>query len=82
MAAIQRLSGQEMVDVYSADHKKALAQERTAALKDQARDVMGATRDKGRAVTDEVSQRASRLGARMQGRSHDGPDERGPGQSA
>ncbi|MCG7432821.1 1-acyl-sn-glycerol-3-phosphate acyltransferase [Kocuria indica] len=82
MAAIQKISGQEMADVYAADHKRALAEEKTAALKDQARDVLEATRDKGRAVTDAVSQQASNLGAKLQGRSHDGTDERGPKESA
>ena len=45
-------------------------------------DVVEATRDKGRAVTDAVSQQASNLGAKLQGRSHDGTDERGPKESA
>ncbi len=81
MAAIQQLSGQERADVYAADHKRRLAQEKaqekSGGLSTQAREVAQATKEKGRAVTDAVSQQAGALGEKLRDRSHDGTDEQG-----
>ncbi|CAL8897422.1 1-acyl-sn-glycerol-3-phosphate acyltransferase [Kocuria varians] len=82
MAAIQQLSGQERAEGYAADHKRRLAEQKSEALAEQARDVAEATREKGRAVTDAVSQQAGALGAKLRGRSHDTPDEQGPDRTA
>ncbi|WP_407657230.1 lysophospholipid acyltransferase family protein [Kocuria tytonis] len=82
MAAIAELSGQETADVYAADHKRRLAEEKSASFRAQARDVAQATRDRGRAMTDAVSQQAGELGAKLQGRPRGGTDERGPGGTA
>ena len=75
MAAIQQLSGQETADGYASEHKRRLAEERSGGLKAQARDVAQATRDRGRSVTDAVTQQASTLNARLHGRTPEDTDE-------
>lgn len=82
MAAIAELSGQQTADVYAADHKRRLAEEKTSSFKAQAREVAQATRERGRSVTDAVSQQAGSLGARLHGRSHEETDEGGPAPTA
>ena len=74
MAAIQRLSGQEVADVYATEHKRRMAEGKTSALLAQAKEVAQATRDKGRSVTDAVSQQAGHLNDTLHRRPHGGTD--------
>ena len=81
MDAIGELSGQERADLYAAEHKRRLAEEKTDTLRAQARDVAEAARERGRHVTDALSHQAGDLNARLHGRTpeQDQPQEDGDG---
>ena len=82
MTAIQELSGQDIADVYAANHKKELAEQKREQFKTQVRDAAESAREKGRAVSASVSQQAEQLGSKLPGRSHDGSDDQTPDRNA
>ena len=75
MTAIQRLSGQETAPGYAAEYKRRMAEEKSSALKSQARDAAQATRERGRAVTGAVAEQAGSLADRLHGRPQGETDE-------
>lgn len=82
MAAIQALSGQETVDVYAANYKKELAEQKREQFRTQVKDVAESAREKGRSVSASVTQQAEQLGNKLPGRSHDGTDDKPTGGNA
>lgn len=82
MAAIQKLSGQETVDMYADTRKKELAEQKRDKFKSQVKDAAEAAREKGKAVTDSVAHQAEQLGSKLPGRSHDGTDDQAGNRNA
>ncbi|WP_016996638.1 1-acyl-sn-glycerol-3-phosphate acyltransferase [Kocuria atrinae] len=68
MAAIQELSGQETVDVYAANYKKELAEQKREQFRTQVKDAAESAREKGRSMSASVTQQAEQLGSKLPGR--------------
>lgn len=71
MAAIAQLSGQDIAPGYAGEYKKKLAEHKRESLKAQVRDAAESAKEKGRAVSAQVTQQAEQLGAKLPGRSQE-----------